>query len=194
MGGCCYALDPHDDEVSFWLFRLGLRAPRFAPLQEVRPTPGPLPSLDVPITVAALDEAWREGVPSSWSAQRVAVAVLDVHKAAMPPGAVMAFVATRSRWSPLRFESAQFWRSGAIQVRVGRHLLRSAHHRVLRTRAFFEWDAATCACELIAGIRVRGGRNARCLHQVDSAHTRAARRLIAVARDRGAKACRRRPT
>ena len=30
--------------------------------------------------------------------------------------------------------------------RVGRHLLRSAHHRVLRTRAFAEWDAVTCAC------------------------------------------------
>ena len=30
--------------------------------------------------------------------------------------------------------------------RVGRHLLRSRHHRVLRKRAFVEWDAATCAC------------------------------------------------
>ena len=30
--------------------------------------------------------------------------------------------------------------------RVGRHLLRSAHHRVLRMRAFAEWDAVTCAC------------------------------------------------
>ena len=26
-----YALDPHDDEVSFWLFRLGLRPARVAP-------------------------------------------------------------------------------------------------------------------------------------------------------------------
>ncbi len=30
--------------------------------------------------------------------------------------------------------------------RVGRHLLRLAHHRSLRTRAFAEWDAVTCAC------------------------------------------------
>ena len=30
--------------------------------------------------------------------------------------------------------------------RVGRHLLRSAHHRWLRMRAFAEWDAVTCAC------------------------------------------------
>jgi putative transposase len=30
--------------------------------------------------------------------------------------------------------------------RVGRHLLRAAHHRLLRTQAFLTWDDATCAC------------------------------------------------
>ena len=30
--------------------------------------------------------------------------------------------------------------------RIGRHLLRSAHQRLLRMRAFAEWDAVTCAC------------------------------------------------
>ena len=37
---------------------------------------------------------------------------------------------------------------GVVQnlFRVGRHLLRSVHHRVLRTRAFVEWDAVTSAC------------------------------------------------
>ena len=30
--------------------------------------------------------------------------------------------------------------------RVGRHLLRTAHHRLLRTRSFLVWDAVTCAC------------------------------------------------
>jgi putative transposase len=37
---------------------------------------------------------------------------------------------------------------GVVQnlFRVGRHLLRSVHHRLLRTRAFVEWDAMTCAC------------------------------------------------
>ena len=36
---------------------------------------------------------------------------------------------------------------GVVQnlFRVGRHLLRAAHHRVLRTRAFAEWNAVTCA-------------------------------------------------
>jgi putative transposase len=37
---------------------------------------------------------------------------------------------------------------GLVQnlFRVGRHLLRAVHHRVLRTRSFCVWDAATCAC------------------------------------------------
>lgn len=30
--------------------------------------------------------------------------------------------------------------------RVGRHLLRAAHHRLLRTRSLGVWDAVTCAC------------------------------------------------
>ena len=36
---------------------------------------------------------------------------------------------------------------GLVQnlFRVGRHLLRSAHHRSLRTRAFLVWDEVTCA-------------------------------------------------
>ena len=114
--GDLYALDPHDDEVSFWLFRLGLRPARVAPLRTVQHTSGPLPSTDHPITLDALDEAWREGVPSAWSAQRVAAAVLDAHQSAMSGRDVMAFVAARSRWSPLRAESAQYWRSGAVLV------------------------------------------------------------------------------
>ena len=115
--GDSYALDPHDDEVDFWLFRLGLRPARSAPLQAVPNASAPLPSTDQPLTVAALDEAWREGVPNSWSAQRVAVAVLDAHQSPMSSDDVIAFVSARSRWSPLRPESAQFWRSGAIVVR-----------------------------------------------------------------------------
>ena len=36
---------------------------------------------------------------------------------------------------------------GVVQnlFRVGRHLLRAADHRLLRTRAFVEWDVVTCA-------------------------------------------------
>ncbi len=37
---------------------------------------------------------------------------------------------------------------GVVQnlLRVGRHLLRAAHHRLLRMRAFAAWDAVTCTC------------------------------------------------
>ena len=37
---------------------------------------------------------------------------------------------------------------GVVQnlFRVGRHLLRAAHYRLLRTRAFAEWDTVTYAC------------------------------------------------
>ncbi len=37
---------------------------------------------------------------------------------------------------------------GVVQnlFRVGRHLLRAAHHRLLRARSFRLWDELTCAC------------------------------------------------
>ncbi len=37
---------------------------------------------------------------------------------------------------------------GVVQnlFRVGRYRLRSVHHRLLRRRAFAEWDVVTCAC------------------------------------------------
>ena len=37
---------------------------------------------------------------------------------------------------------------GLVQnlFRVGRHLLRAVHHRLLRTRSFRIWDEVTCAC------------------------------------------------
>ena len=130
-----YALDPHDDEVSFWLFRLGLRPARGAPLQIVRHASGPLRSADHPVTVAALDEAWRDGVPNSWSAQRVAVAVLDAHETAMSCDDILTFILARSRWSPLRAESAQYWRSGAVVIRAdGLWELERAHDVVRSAR------------------------------------------------------------
>ena len=131
-----YALDPHDDEVSFWLFRLGLRGFRFTPLQAVRPATSPLPSPDAPLTIAALDEAWREGVPAGWSAQRVAAAVLDAHDGPMRPDDVLAFVTARSQWSPLRAESPEFWHRGhaVLVLDDGRWALDRTHDAVRSAR------------------------------------------------------------
>jgi hypothetical protein len=131
-----YALDPYDDETDLWAFRLGLRPPRAAALKLVRPDPGPLPSPDEPLTVADLDEVWREGVPTTWSAQRVAVCVLDAHGRAMLPDDVLTFVRARSRWTPLSARSATYWRRGAaLHARQdGRWELDRAHPAVRSAR------------------------------------------------------------
>jgi hypothetical protein len=134
--GDFYALDPHDDEADLWAFRLGLRPPRALPLRVVRPDSGPLPSVDSPIAAGHLDEAWRDGVPSGWSAQRIAICVLDARGAVMEPASVLAFVSARSRWSRLSTDSATYWRAGAA-VRVledGRWALDSLHPAVRSAR------------------------------------------------------------
>lgn len=134
--GDLYALDPHDDEADLWAFRLGLRPPRGPALRLARPEPGPLPSPDTPLSIAHLDEAWRDGVPAGWSAQRTAICVLDAHGVAMEPDAVLAFVGARSRWSQLSAESAQYWHRGSA-IRVlddGRWSLDIRHEAVLPAR------------------------------------------------------------
>ena len=132
-----YALDPHDDEADLWAFRLGLRPARAVPLQVVRSDSGPPRTVDQPLTVPELDEAWRDGIPNTWSAQRIAVAVLDAHGTSMSPGDVLAFVRARSEWSLLKADSAQYWRSGAaVRVRDdGRWELDATHDAVRSTRA-----------------------------------------------------------
>ena len=111
--GDLYALDPHDHEADLWAFRLGLRPPKAAALPAVRTDVVPLPSPDQPLTVAHLDEAWREGVPSSWSAHRIAICVLDAHGAAMSLDDVLAFVRARGQRSLLSTDSSKYWRQGA---------------------------------------------------------------------------------
>ena len=130
-----YALDPHDDEADLWAFRLGLRPPRARPLEVPRPDSGPLRTVDEPLTVPELDEAWREGIPNSWSGQRIAVSVLDAHGTAMPPDEVLAFVWARSQSNLLKADSAQYWRQGAaIHVRDGRWELDPTHDAVRSAR------------------------------------------------------------
>ena len=111
--GDLYALDPHDDEADLWAFRLGLRPPRAPRLQVVRPNPGPLPSPDEPLTAQALDEGWRDGIPNDWSAQRIAICVLDAHGSAMHPDDVVAFIRARDQGSRVSADSASYWRRGA---------------------------------------------------------------------------------
>lgn len=131
-----YSLDPHDDEADLWAFRLGLRPARAVPLHVVRPDSGPPRTSDQPVTVPELDEAWRDGIPNSWSAQRIATAVLDAHDAALSPDSVLAFVRARSQASLLRADSAQHWHHrSAVRVRHdGRWDLDRTHAAVCSAR------------------------------------------------------------
>ena len=71
--GDWYALDPHDEQADLWAFRLGLRPPKAVSLPADRPAEGPLPTVDAPLRTTHLDEPWRDGLSSNWSAQRVAL-------------------------------------------------------------------------------------------------------------------------
>ena len=129
-----YALDPHDAQVDLWVFRLGLRPPTAASLPADRRPTAPLPTVDAPLRTTQLDEAWRDGLPSNWSAQRVALCILDADGGAMEPEDVISFVSARGRWSPVSARSADYWRRGAaIRVRADGRWELDADHEALRS-------------------------------------------------------------
>ena len=129
-----YALDPHDEQADLWAFRLGLQPPKVASLPADRPAEGPLPTVDAPLRTTHLDEAWRDGLSGNWSAQRVALCVLDAHGGAMEPQDVISFVSARSRWSPVSAKSADYWRRGsAIRVRTDGRWELDPDHEALRS-------------------------------------------------------------
>ena len=116
--GETYALDPHDDELDLWAFRLGLRPPN-VPTFSVVPAVSELPAgVHERLKVAELDEAWRGASLWGWSAQRLVLAVLDAHGGAMTPEEVVAFVGALSRWHGVKPDSAKFRRPrSTIRVR-----------------------------------------------------------------------------
>ncbi|MDQ3369164.1 MAG: hypothetical protein M3680_27375 [Myxococcota bacterium] len=106
-----YALDPHDAELDLWAFRLGLRPPKVA-----RPAPSPppvRPPCEQRLSVAELDTAWRNASLDGWSAQRLALAVLDAHDGPMQPEDVVSFVSARTKWHRLTAGPTTFRRTGA---------------------------------------------------------------------------------
>lgn len=132
--GDFYALDPHDAEAELWAFRLGLRPPKAVSLRVVRPEPAPLPPLDSALTVAQLDEAWQDGIPSNSSAQRLALCVLDAHGKAMLPDEVVSFVSARGHCNLLSVDSAKYWRRrAAVQVREDGRWELVPQHAALRS-------------------------------------------------------------
>ena len=113
--GDLYALDPYDGEAGLWAYRLGLKPPEPPPLRLV---PEPLPGPEQPLTLEELGESWRRYIPSGFSAQRLAIAVLDAHRRPMKPGEVVGYVEAKGRRTLLSVDSAAYWRAGApIHVR-----------------------------------------------------------------------------
>ena len=53
-----YHLDPHNDDLDLWVFRLGLRPARVPRLQVVRPPPEPLPSANISLKIEELGAPW----------------------------------------------------------------------------------------------------------------------------------------
>jgi hypothetical protein len=112
-----YHLDPHDDDLYLWVFRLGLRPPKAARVETTVRDAAPLPGPDVALTTAELDEAWTDASLFGWSRQRLVFAVVDAHGAPLFPTEAVAAVARRTRWHGLTEDAAKFERRGSA-VRV----------------------------------------------------------------------------
>lgn len=116
--GELYELDPHDAELDLWLFRLGLRPPKFARIEVIRSDASPRPEPHERLRVAELDEAWSDASLSSWPVYRITLAVLDAVGKPMTPEDVVAFVAGRTRWHWMKPDSTKFKRRGSpVSVR-----------------------------------------------------------------------------
>ena len=128
-----YALDPHATEAEFLLWRLDLRPSNTASSPD-RPAPEPLPTVDAPLTTAYLDDAWRDGIPAGWSAQRVVLCILDAHGGTMDPEDVISFAAARSEWHPVPAKRANYWRRvSAVRVREDGRWQLDPDHDALRS-------------------------------------------------------------
>ena len=113
--GDCYYLDPHDQELDLWAFRLGLRPPKVP--RSAKPEPEPVPDSSVRLSMAELDEAWSGATLTNWSQQRLVIAVLDASAGSMAPAEVVNFVSERTRWHLLREDTPSFKRrNSAVSV------------------------------------------------------------------------------
>ena len=134
-----YTLDLGDDELDLWLFRLGLRGPRVvAPARPAAaPAAPPRAGAEEPLSTTELVEAWRGNAAwSSFSPQRLAIAILDAHGGAMPVDDAVAFADEHAGARRLRKEAAQYWRSGAPvrELPDGRWMLDRRHPTVASAR------------------------------------------------------------
>jgi hypothetical protein len=128
-----YALDPHSDELDLMAFVLGLRPARIqAPPRE---PPPPRPPPDQPLSIAELDEGLRN-VGTTWSQQRLVLAVLDAHRSAMAPEDVASFVRARTTYVTVQVDQPYFSQRGAaVRAREdGRWEIADGHPALLAAR------------------------------------------------------------
>ncbi|EDM74688.1 hypothetical protein PPSIR1_06586 [Plesiocystis pacifica SIR-1] len=144
--GDLYELDPHDHEARMWTWRLELarRQQRAPTSTAARVEPSPSPGPEVALKLEELERAFGDdaGV-GSWSAQRLALAVLDAHGEAMEPERVVAYLSALTKHHRLRADTASFERrnsavrpdqDGRWALVPGHDALRSAREAV-RERA-----------------------------------------------------------
>ena len=119
-----YHLDPHDDELDLWAFRLGLRPPRAAPVERVSADNGaaplpPVPDPNVRLDASELEEAWRDATLHNWSRQRLVLAVLDARGGPREPAEVVEWVGALTKYHGLSTDSAKFRRPGSAVTVLG---------------------------------------------------------------------------
>ena len=134
--GDFYDLDPHDQELGLWAFRLGLKPAMVPRLSVVRPAPPPLAGPEVPLSGEELAEVFKnEYLGSNWSAQRLAITILDVHGSPMAAGAVVEELNRLTTEHILRESSAEHWgRTSPVRQREGVWHLDLLHPAVTSAR------------------------------------------------------------
>jgi len=137
--GDLYDLDPYHQEAGLWVFRLGLRGPDIPPeIQRAREQPAsnaarPLPDPDEPLMLEHLQEAWQREIPGGWSAQRIAMAVLDAHGGELAAEEAVRFTRSFSNGDALSTESANYWRKEApVQASDGGTWCLDRNHTLVR--------------------------------------------------------------
>lgn len=114
--GDLYALDPHNDELDLWAFRLGLRPPKVqrpAPEPEIEAEPKPLPGPEVPVTLEELEEAFAAASLPGWSDQRLAILLMEASGETLDRQRAAELL---SRWVSThgRFSWWRRWTNGAV--------------------------------------------------------------------------------
>jgi len=114
--GDLYEVDAYSDELDLWVFRLGLRPPKAQVAYPPPEDPAPLPGPEHPLTPEEMAEAFRDAYVWSWSALRVAMAVLDAHGGRLPEQRLFDALDRMGTRHSVRADSPVHWRGRGIAV------------------------------------------------------------------------------